>query len=190
MLVVGDTLLSEDVIEKKFICDLSACKGACCVEGESGAPLDANELPVLEKIYEKVKPYIPSSGIKAIEKQGKYITDSDGDYVTPLVNGAHCAYTYFENGFAKCAIEKAYLEKKIDYKKPISCHLYPIRLEQTKTYLTVNYHKWNICKAACELGKKEKLPVYQFLKEPLIRKFGKQWFDDLTEIATQYSNKK
>jgi Protein of unknown function (DUF3109) len=190
MLAVGNSLVSEDVIEKKFICDLIACKGACCVEGESGAPLEKDEIGILEDVYPKVKPFIPASGIKAIEKQGKYIVDTDGDYVTPLVAGKHCAYTYFENGFAKCAIEKAFYEKKISYKKPISCHLYPIRVEKTKTYYTLNYHKWEICKAACKLGEKEKVPVYSFLKEPLIRKFGKQWFEELNEMALAFNNGK
>ena len=183
MIAVGDTLISENLLEKKFVCDLNACKGACCVEGESGAPLAEDEIDIMEEIYEKVKPYIPADGIKAIEKQGKYVIDSDNDVVTPLVKGKHCAYTYFEKGTALCAIEKAYKEGKISFKKPISCHLYPVRIEKTKVYDSVNYHKWNICKAACVNGAKLEVPVFRFVKEALIRKYGTKWYAELEEVA-------
>jgi hypothetical protein len=183
MIAVGETLVSENLLEKKFVCDLNACKGACCVEGESGAPLENEEADILEAIYEKVKPYIPADGIKAIEKTGKYEIDSDGDLVTPLVKGKHCAYTYFEKGMALCAIEKAYKEGKVGFKKPISCHLYPVRISKTKVYDSVNYHKWNICKAACVNGAKLEVPVFRFVKEALVRKYGEAWYKELELVA-------
>lgn len=185
MIAIDNTLISEDVVEKKFVCDLNACKGACCVAGDSGAPLDKEELKIIDSILEKVKPFMVKKGIKAIEKNGAYVIDGDGDYTTTLVSpGAECAFVYFdENKIAKCAIEKAYLEKIIDWKKPISCHLYPIRITKHKTYDAVNYDKWSVCKPACECGEKLDVPVYKFLKEPLIRKYGKEWFKQLENSA-------
>jgi hypothetical protein len=188
MIAIDNTLVSEDILEKKFLCDLTACKGACCVAGDSGAPLDKDELEILDKIYPAVKPYMVPKGIKAVEKRGSYVIDSDGDYTTTLVSaGAECAFVYFdENAVAKCAIEKAYLEKKIDWQKPISCHLYPIRITKYKTYDAVNYSKWNVCKPACVCGEKMDLPIYKFLKQPLIRKYGKEWFKQLEKSAKLY----
>ena len=181
MIAIKNTLVSEDLIEKKFVCDLNACKGACCVQGESGAPLEKEETGILEKIYEQVKPFMTEKGIKAVEKQGKYIVDSDNDYVTPLVGKEkECAYVFFdEKGITKCAIEQAWLQKKIDWQKPISCHLYPVRITTHKHYDAVNYHKWNICKPACACGKELKVPVYKFVKSALIRKYGKSWYKEL-----------
>jgi hypothetical protein len=183
MIAIGNALVSEDLLEKKFVCDLNACKGACCVEGESGAPLEADELEILASIWDKVKPYVPADGVKAIEKQGTHVIDSDGDLTTPLMKGKHCAYTYFENGFALCAIEKAHKEGKIKYKKPISCHLYPVRIEKTKVYDSVNYHKWDICKPACKCGAKLDVPVFKFVKDGLVRKYGKKWYAELERAA-------
>ena len=191
MIAIGDTLISEDLIEKKFVCDLNACKGACCVQGESGAPLEKNEIVILEKIYERVKPFMVEKGIKAVEKQGKYIIDSDNDYVTPLVGKEkECAYVFFDSeGTAKCAIEQAWIEKKIDWQKPISCHLYPIRITTHKSYDAVNYHKWKVCKPACECGEKLSVPVYKFVKKALVRKYGAQWFRKLEIAANELSKK-
>jgi hypothetical protein len=184
MIQVGNTLVSDDLLQKKFVCDLEKCRGACCVAGDSGAPLDEDELNVLSDIYEHVEPYLTEDGKKSIEKYGKYVIDSDGDYVTPLVNGdLECAYTVFENGIAKCGIEKAYQDGKITFKKPISCHLYPIRINKLKNGEALNYHKWDLCKAACTLGKKLGVPVYQFLRTPLIRKYGEQWYNELEMAA-------
>ena len=185
MIAIDKTLISEDVLEKKFVCDLNACKGECCVAGASGAPLDKEELPILDSVLEEVKPYMNKKGLMAIEKSGAYVIDSDGDYTTTLVSSeAECAFVYFdENKIAKCAIEKAYLEGKIKWKKPISCHLYPIRISKHKHYDAVNYSKWNICKPACECGKKLDVPVYKFMKEPLIRKYGKNWYKELEKSA-------
>ena len=181
MIAIDKTLISEDLLDKKFVCDLNACKGACCVAGDSGAPLDKEELPVLESVLKEVKPYMVKKGIKAIEKNGAFVIDSDGDYTTTLVSdGAECVFVYFdENKIAKCAIEKAYLEGKIKWHKPISCHLYPVRITKHKAYDAVNYDKWEICKPACSCGEKLDVPVYKFLKAPLIRKYGKEWYKQL-----------
>jgi hypothetical protein len=191
MIAIDKTLISEDLLDKKFVCDLNACKGACCVAGDSGAPLDLDELPILESVLEEVKPYMVKKGIKAIEKQGAYILDSDGDYTTTLVSeGAECAFVYFdEQKIAKCAIEKAFLEGKITWQKPISCHLYPVRITKHRNYEAVNYHKWSVCKPACECGGKLDVPVYKFLKNPLIRKFGKKWFAQLEKSAKLFAGK-
>jgi hypothetical protein len=184
MIIVGETLISEEIFEEYFVCDLSACKGECCVEGESGAPLEEDEISQLEEAYEATKPFMVKEGIEAIERDGLYQMDYDGDLVTTLVSehGA-CSFVYFdEKGIAKCALEKAYLEGKTNWKKPISCHLYPIRLSNLKDYIGVNYHRWPICKPACDCGSKLQVPVYKFLKEPLIRKFGPEWYSDLEEV--------
>ncbi len=191
MIAIDNTIVSEHLLEKKFVCDLNACKGECCVQGESGAPLDEEEIAILEDIWDEVKPYLPKDGVKAIEKQGVFVIDSDGDYTTTLVSDkAECAFVYFDDKkIAKCAIEKAYEEGKIKWKKPISCHLYPIRISQHKGYEAVNYNKWDVCEPACECGKKLDVPVYKFLKEPLIRKYGKEWFKQLEKSAALFLKK-
>lgn len=191
MLQIGDAIVSGELLERKFVCDLEKCRGACCVEGDSGAPLEEEELKILDKIYPKVAPYLSEEGRASIEKYGKYLLDDDGEYVTPLVNGElECAYTIFQNGIAKCGIEKAYEDGKIKFKKPISCHLYPIRINKLRSGDALNYHKWDLCKAACALGKKLDVPVYLFLKEPLIRKYGKKWFKELDTAAMMLNEKK
>ena len=184
MIAIGHTLISEDIFDKQFVCDLNACKGECCVSGDSGAPLDKKELKILDAIYPVVKPYMNEKGIAAVEKHGSYVLDADGDYTTTLVSdGAECAFVFFDDKhIAKCAIEKAFYAGEIAWKKPISCHLYPIRITKYKDYDAVNYHKWDVCKPACECGAKLDVPVYKFLKEPLIRKFGKGWYKQL-ELA-------
>lgn len=197
MISIGSTLISEDIFEKEFVCDLNACKGECCVSGDSGAPLDKKELKILDAIYPAVKPYMNAKGIAAVEKNGTYVLDSDGDYTTTLVSdGAECAYVFFdEKNIAKCAIEQAYLEEKTqefvdDWKKPISCHLYPIRITEYKEYDAVNYHSWHICKPACECGAQLNVPVYVFLKEPLIRKYGEAWYNEVNAVFKAYGFKK
>ena len=188
MIQIDDTLISDDLFNKKFVCDLDKCKGECCVQGESGAPLEFEELDILEDIMDEVKPYMDPEGIKQIEKNGVFEIDNDGDYVTPLINQEQCAYVYFdEKKIAKCAIEKAYLEGKITWKKPISCHLYPIRIQKYKDYEAVNYHRWSICSDACSFGNKLNVPVYEFLKEPLIRKYSQEWYNQL-EAALSVSS--
>jgi hypothetical protein len=184
MIEIGRTLISDDVVEKKFVCDLNACKGACCVHGDSGAPLEDEETAMLEEVFEQVKPYLPAKGVKAIEKQGFWVIDSDGDKVTPLVSeGAECAYTVFENGFALCGIEKAWKDGKVAFRKPISCHLYPVRITKYKKFDAVNYEVWDICKPACACGEKLQVPVYRFLKDALTRKYGSDWYSQLEKAA-------
>lgn len=184
MFQIDKTIVSEEIISNDFVCNLSACKGACCIDGEAGAPLEESELSILESIYPSVKPYLRPEGLAAIEAQGVYIKGVDGDWETPLIDGADCAYVIFDNkGVALCAIEKAYNEGKIDWKKPISCHLYPVRVKQYSDFSAVNYHRWYICDNACSLGKELTVPVYKFVKEALIRKFGNQWYEELEEVA-------
>jgi hypothetical protein len=183
MIQVEDKIISLDVFEKHFVCDLNACKGACCVEGDSGAPLLKEEENILDKIYEKVKPYMRKEGITEIENQGVAVYDEDGDLTTPLVNNCECAFVTFENGITKCTIEKAYLDGKTEFKKPISCHLFPIRIKEYCDFDAVNYEEIKICKPACECGSKLEVPVYAFLKEPLIRKYGEVWYKELLEAA-------
>lgn len=185
MIQIDDTIISFDVFEKQFVCDLERCKGACCVEGDSGAPLEKSEMKILDEIYPAVRPYLTPKGIDAIETQGCHVVDFDGDDTTPLIEGKECAYSYFdERNICKCAIEQAYLDGKIDFKKPISCHLYPIRLKEYANFTAVNYDKWELCADACILGEKLKVPVYVFLKEPLIRKYGEEWYEQL-QIAAE-----
>jgi hypothetical protein len=191
MIAIDNTLVSEDLFDKKFVCDLNACKGACCVAGDSGAPLDQDELAVLSDVVKHVRPYMTKKGLRAVDKYGPYVVDSDGDYTTTLVSEkAECAFVYFdETNTAKCAIEKAFYDGKISWKKPISCHLYPVRISKYKKYDAVNYSKWDVCKPACECGKKLDVPVYKFLKEPLIRKYGRNWFKQLEKNAELFLKK-
>ncbi len=182
MILIDDTCISDDIAEKFFVCNLEKCKGACCIEGDLGAPLEESELPVLEEIYETVKPYLTPKGIKAIEKQGKYIQDWEGDYSTPTINDKECAYAFYdESKTLKCGIEQAYLDGKVDFKKPISCHLYPIRITKYEEFHALNYDRWSICSDACSLGEHLGVEVYKFLKEPLIRAYGEEWYDKLTQ---------
>ena len=186
MYQIDKTIVSEEIFEKEFVCNLTACKGQCCVDGDAGAPLSIEETKILENIFQAVKPYLRPEGLDAIKQQGTCIKGEDGEFETPLVNGSECAYVIFENDKALCGIEKAYIEKKIDWKKPISCHLYPIRLTEYAQFTAVNYHQWHICSPACELGKELSVPVYKFLKEPLIRKFGQNWYQDLEKVAEEF----
>lgn len=183
MIAVGNVLVSDELITQKFVCNLSACKGACCVQGDAGAPLEEAETTILDDIFEDVKPFMELDGIKAVELQGKYEVDIDGEYVTPLVEGKHCAYVTFDNGIAKCAIEKAHLAGAVDFVKPISCHLYPIRVNKNQFFDALNYHRWGVCNPARNNGTNLGVPVYKFLKAPLTRKYGEVWYDLLDETA-------
>lgn len=180
MISVGNAVISDDIADKFFVCDLNKCKGACCIEGDLGAPLMEEELPILADIYEKVKPYLSRKGIEAIEAQGLYIKDDVDGYTTTTIDDRECAYAIYDKGILKCGIEKAYLEKKIDFKKPISCHLYPIRITTYDQYEAVNYERWHICNPACSHGRDLGVPLYKFLKEPLTRKYGEEWYKELT----------
>jgi hypothetical protein len=192
MISIDNTRISDDIFEKKFVCDLAACKGECCVAGESGAPLEEEELPVLDSVLDKVKPYMNEKGRKAIEKHGAYVLDSDGDYTTTLVaREKECAFVVFdEHKVAKCAIEMAHKDGLIDWQKPISCHLYPIRITHHKNYDALNYHQWKVCKPACACGEKLDVPVYKFLKAPLVRQYGKEWYKKLELAYAEFTELK
>ncbi len=184
MLQIDNTLVSDNLVTKCFCCDLAKCFGNCCFYGNSGAPLEKEETIIIKQTFSKIKPYLSPKGHKVIKQKGLFIKDEDGDIVTPLVNEKdECAYAYFEEGITLCAIEKAFIEKKIKFRKPLSCHLYPIRIKKNKEYDAVNYDHWDICNSAIEEGIKKGIPVYEFLKEPLIRKYGTQWYEKLCEFA-------
>lgn len=179
-----------NLFDKKFCCDLNECKGSCCRYGDSGAPLEESEAIILEEIWPLVKDYLRPSGIKAIEKMGTSMVDSDGDTVTPLIGNEECAYAVIEDGIYKCAIEKAWTDGKIKFRKPESCHLFPVRIKKYKDFDAVNYEEWKICKPALKKGEELNLPVYKFLKEPLIRAYGKKWYADLEKAAEDIKKSK
>lgn len=186
MLQIDDTIISLDLFDQKFICDLASCKGECCVEGEEGAPLEEEEVEQLKAVLPLVWDDLPEASKQVVEKQGVSYIDGDGDHVTSIVNGAECVFVYTdENGYAKCAIEKAFLEGKTTFRKPISCYLYPVRVQVYNGFTAVNYHRWHICQCAEKLGKEAGVPVYQFLKDPLTRKFGEAWYEQLEEAAQE-----
>ncbi len=186
MFQLGKTIVSEDIIEKEFVCNLSACKGKCCIDGEAGAPLEEEELKLLLANYPKIKPFLREDGIAAIEDQGLFIM-TEGEYETPLITNKDCAYVIFdEKNIAKCGIEEAYNQGVSECKKPISCHLYPVRIMNYSEFSAVNYHKWQICDEACVLGKELRVPVYKFVKDALVRKFGKDWYEELEKVAENY----
>ncbi len=187
MLEIGRTIVSFDLLEKHFLCDLTRCKGACCVEGDSGAPVTPEEVEAIREAYSEVIPNISEVHHEEIQKQGFAVIDLDGDLVTPLVNNRQCAYSYQEDGILKCGIEKAFLEGKISFRKPVSCHLFPIRITEYKRFDAVNYQQIDICKPGRICGKSNKLPLYVFLKEPLIRKYGEEWYEQLEYAANNLS---
>ena len=188
MIAIDKVLISDDVIEAKFVCDLHKCKGGCCEDGDAGAPLEKDEKKILDENFNVIKTYLTKEGLQEIERQGKYVYDREFGWVTPTIDGKICAYGYRDaQGIIKCGIEQAYNDGKLQWKKPISCHLYPIKVSQSKTYTNVNYEPRDVlCKPACTLGKKLKLPVYQFLKEAIIRKFGMEFYDTLHQIAAEH----
>lgn len=187
MFQIGKTLVSEAIIYEEFVCNLRACKGACCVEGEAGAPLTSDEAQWLKEHQSLIEPFLPQPGIQALNEQGAFIQIETGEYETPLVQGKECAYTHFEpDGSAHCGIERAYKAGVVDLRKPVSCHLYPVRVQEYSEFSAVNYHRWPICSDACALGASLKVPVYQFVKEALIRKFGEDWFQELSLVADTY----
>lgn len=180
MILIDNAIVSQEIATVKFVCDLKKCKGACCVEGDAGAPLEEEEAGLLVDIIEEIKPYMNPNGILAIEEQGVFEYDEAGEMVTPLVNGQACAFAYFDDkGIAGCAIEKAYEDGKVDFRKPISCHLYPVRISKHKFNEAVNYHRWHICEKALVKGRRLDVPLYRFLKDALVRKYGKDWYDIL-----------
>lgn len=192
MIAIDDILISDSVVEEKFVCDLKKCKGGCCVDGDAGAPLENSELKELNAVYDVLLPYLSAENKRIIETQGKYLYDKEFGWVTPTISNGMCAYGMVdEKGIVKCSIEQAFNDGKIKWKKPISCHLFPIRIKKTKRGELVNYEpREDLCAAACSLGKKLKLPVYQFLKEPLIRKYGKDFYDALSATAKHLETSK
>lgn len=186
MIQIDDVIVSLDVFREKFLCDLGACKGACCIEGDAGAPVEPGEVEALEASLPAVWDDLSPEARAVIDRQGVVYVDEEGDLVTSIVNGKDCVFTcYDESGCCYCALEKAYREGRISFYKPISCHLYPIRIGDYGPYKAVNYHRWDVCRAAVELGRKKGVPVYRFLREPLIRKFGEDWYHELEEAAVE-----
>ena len=179
MLIVEDCIISDNLAEVKFCCDLAECRGACCVEGDSGAPLDSDEIPVLESLFPTVRQYMSDGGIRAVAEYGTSVVDSDGQPCTPLVEGRECAYAVVEDAVTLCAIEKAWRDGKTDFRKPVSCHLYPVRIEDYGEFKAVNYHEWEICRCAVRKGRRDGEPLYRYLEEPLVRRFGQEWYDEL-----------
>lgn len=189
MFVIENTLLSDDIFAVAFVCDLARCKGNCCVAGDGGAPLEPQEAALVETLYPTIQAYMTEQGIRAIEEQGVWIAE-DGLQIAPLVNGGACAYANFDQqGVAYCAMQRAFEEGKTDFPKPISCHLYPIRIHSRDNGMDrLEYEQWSICKAACKLGKQLQVPLYKFLKTPLIRKYGEAYYEALVAAAERYYN--
>jgi len=187
MLQIEDTLVSLDLIERFFYCDLPNCKGNCCIEGEAGAPLEKDEFEILRQILPAVWNDLSPEACEVIRKQGVGYIDISGDIVTSIVNERDCVFTCYDpNGICRCAIEKAFREKRIDFIKPVSCHLYPVRVTHHHHFQAVNYHRWKICRSAEMLGEETQVRLYRFLREPLIRKFGEKWYELLELCAREY----
>lgn len=185
ILQVGDVLLSPDILTEHFCCDLEACGGGCCIEGEAGAPITPAEVKDLERVLPAVWMELDPKARKVLNNQGVAYRDEDGDLVTSIVNGKDCCFTcYDERGICLCATDRAHREGRIDWAKPISCYLYPIREQQLSNgNIALNYHRWSVCKPAVKLGRELKLPIYKFLKDPLIRRFGQAWYDELLALV-------
>lgn len=186
ILEIQEKLVSQDIFDKHFVCNLSACKGACCVEGDDGAPLTMDEVDLIENHLEEIKPYMTQKGIDVVAEKGVFYMDRVNEPVTSLVNGKDCVFvTLDDQGITKCGIEQAYRENKIPFNKPISCHLYPIRVTKYAKFESLNYDRWPICKPACTLGESLLVPVFKFLKEPLIRKYGEAFYAELETVSAE-----
>ncbi len=191
MLKIKDTLVSLDLIERFFICDLDSCLGACCIEGDAGAPLTEEEYERLCELMPQIYPLLSPAAQKIIEEQGPGYYDEEGDLVTSIVDGRDCVFTtYAPGGKCLCALEKAHREGNMPFFKPSSCHLYPVRLKEYADFTAVNLHRWKICKCAEVLGRKKGVRAYEFLKEPLVRRFGQEWYDELDLTAKEYLKSK
>ena len=182
MIQIGDKVVSRELFDNHFICHLDKCEGNCCVHGDAGAPLEGSEADFLKENIEDIIPFLRPEGIRAIREKGTWVVDEDGDQVTPLVGREECAYVVFENGIARCGIEKAYEAGKTEFRKPVSCHLYPIRVSRLSNATALNYHRWGICEPARVLGKKNGVPVFRFLKDPIIRVYGEEFYNELEII--------
>ena len=191
MILVGDKLLSEEIFDKQFACDLNACKGACCVEGEGGAPLTEEECAILDEIFDDVKHYLSEEGLKEIEQTGLFAVGQDGGLETPLLSGRSCVYaTKSPNGTLHCGIEQAFRDGKTSWKKPISCHLYPIRIKELVDFTALNYHKWSICEGARVCGAAKEISVLEFCKEALVRRFGLEWYAEALQTYEVWKQEK
>ena len=191
MIIVEDVLLSENILERKFACQLDKCKGACCIEGDAGAPLLHSELAEIQTRMEAIEPFMTDEAKLQVQEKGFYTRDPDGDLVTECMDDGACVFVrYNEMGHTQCAIEQAFAAGVIDYKKPISCHLYPIRAKKYGAYIAMNYHDWEICGDACKAGSDMNIPVYAFLKEALTRKMGEKWYSALEEVAAAWEAEK
>ena len=189
ILDVGGILISSDIITEMFCCDYEKCKGICCVEGDAGAPVTMDEIAAIEEVLDDVWPDLSASAQSVIDKQGVAYADKDGEQVTSIVRGKDCVFTCYDGDNCLCALEKAYRQKLTAFVKPISCALYPIREKNFGNGLIgLNYHRWDVCRDAVAKGRELQLPVYQFLKEPLIRRFGKAWYQELCDVAEQLAS--
>ena len=184
MIPLNNTLVSDEILNKEFVCNLAACEGRCCVEGDFGAPLEKEEIELIQDNLDLIKPYMTKANRQKLEKEGIYEKDPDGDMVTKCMNGADCIFVRREaDGIYKCTIERAWEDGKLDFQKPVSCHLYPVRIEQNGPFTTLEYDKAEMCDPACALGKSLQVPIYQFIQNALIRKFGEDWYNRLDELA-------
>ncbi len=188
MLPVGNVLVSDDVRDVKFVCDIARCHGGCCVAGDAGAPLEPEEIEQIMENLDAVIPYMTTNGINVVKEGGAFDYDMYGKFVTPLVDGRECAFVYFTGRIARCAIEKAFEKGESTFRKPLSCHLYPIRITRSENFEAANYHQWSVCVKALVRGAKENVPLYVFLKEPLIRCYGQQWYEELLQAIDVTKN--
>lgn len=187
MLQIKDTIVSLDIAERFFTCDIASCLGECCIEGDAGAPITEDEYKKIKEILPLIWDDLMPRAKEEIEANGVAYVDEEGDLVTQIIDGKNCVFScYGNNGMCLCAIEKAYREGRVDFMKPISCHLYPLRLKEYPSFTAVSYHRWKICKAAEVLGRKRGVRLYEFLKEPLVRRFGKEWYDELVTACELY----
>lgn len=191
MFVIKDTLVSLDLIERFFVCDLEVCKGQCCIDGDAGAPLLQEEKNIIDIYIDKIKPLLSPAGKKVISEEGSSYYDQEGDLVTTLIEGCNCAFSIFNSeGVCLCALEKGCREGLLPDLKPSSCYLYPVRLSKMGNLTAVNLHRWKICSCAEKKGKKLNIRAYQFLKKPLIKKFGPEWYEELTMVAQEWLKQK
>lgn len=189
MIQIEDKIVSTELFDNYFVCHLEKCKGLCCVYGDAGAPLEEYETRILEENLDKIKPFLRPGGIEAIEEKGAWEFDGDGDRVTPLMGDDDCAYSIIDNGIARCGIENAFNSDAIDFRKPASCHLYPIRISKIGNNIALNYHRWDVCKPALKLGRQYDMPVFRFLKDALVRVFGPAFYDELERVYEDWKNR-
>lgn len=190
MIAIDDTLISEDVLSSQFMCNLSACKGACCIEGDQGAPLEQEELDEIENNLEAILPYLPEIQQTKIRQEGFSTIYPDGDLGTSMLPDGACVFVTEKDGILGCGMEQAFFDGKSDFHKPVSCHLYPVRVKKYKEFTAVNYNRWDICNPACSLGKEQQMPLYKFVENALVRKFGREWMDALNAAADHLEEEK